>query len=146
LKGSETRLDIDPDQSPDIVASMTAMGEIGPFDAIYCSHALEHLAPHEVALAVDEFARVLRPGGFAVVFVPDLEDVSPSHTVLFEAPAGPITGHDLYYGHGSSLPTRPHMAHRSGFTADTLAKAFAGFSRVTVKRMGCFNLMAVAIK
>lgn len=146
LDGTETRLDIDPRHSPDVVASMTDMGNIGPFDAIYCSHALEHLPVHDVAVAVDEFARVLKPGGFAVVFVPDLEDVQPTREVLFEAPSGPITGHDLYYGHGGLIPSMPHMAHRCGFTADTLAQAFAGFSRVKVERLDCYNLMAVAIK
>lgn len=146
LHGTETRLDIDPGHSPDVVASMTDMGAIGSFDALYCSHALEHLHSHEVATAVAEFARVLRPGGFAVVFVPDLEDVQPTHDVLFVAAAGPITGHDLYYGHGGLIPSMPYMAHRSGFTSATLAQAFAGFARVEVKRMDCYNLMAVAIK
>lgn len=141
----EIRLDIDNTHSPDVLASMTDVGDIGPFDAIHCSHALEHLAPHEVWTAVSEFRRVLKPGGFAVVFVPDLEGVKPTGDVLFVAPCGPITGMDLFYGHMASLPTRPYMAHRTGFVAETLTEAMkAHFSEVAVTRLPFHNLMAIA--
>lgn len=40
------------------------------FDAITCIQVLEHLTEDEVAAAVNEFARVLRPGGKLVVSVP----------------------------------------------------------------------------
>ena len=42
---AETRLDIDPNAKPDIVASMTDMSmvESERFDAIFSSHNLEHL-------------------------------------------------------------------------------------------------------
>ena len=36
-------------------------------DAILSSQNIEHLYPHEVALALKEFLRVLRPDGFAVI-------------------------------------------------------------------------------
>jgi SAM-dependent methyltransferase len=42
------------------------------FDAIYCSHVLEHV-PND-KLAMKEFARVLKPGGFAVILVPITAD------------------------------------------------------------------------
>jgi ubiquinone/menaquinone biosynthesis C-methylase UbiE len=127
---------------------MTDMGEIGEFDAIHCSHALEHLVPHEVALALSEFRRVLKPGGFAIVFVPDLQEVKATEDVLFTAPCGPITGLDLMYGLRRLLPTMPYMAHRTGFVQDTLSAAFkaAGFSRVVTQRLENYNLMAAAIK
>jgi SAM-dependent methyltransferase len=38
------------------------------FDAIYCSHVLEHVRDDRAAMR--EFARVLRPGGWAVMMVP----------------------------------------------------------------------------
>jgi ubiquinone/menaquinone biosynthesis C-methylase UbiE len=147
-KYEETRLDISPDHDPDFCVSMTEMGEIGAYDAIHCSHALEHLLPHDVAVALSEFYRVLNPGGFAVAFVPDLEDVRATEEVLFEAPCGPITGLDLLYGLRSLLPIMPHMAHRTGFISETLKQAFAdaGFSRIEVKRLPSFNLMVVAVK
>ena len=144
----ETRLDISPDHTPDILASMVDMGEIGSYDAIHCSHALEHLMPHEVSVALSEFIRVLNPGGFAVVFVPDLEGVQATEEPLFEAPCGTITGLDLLYGLRKLLPSMPFMAHKTGFVSDTLRKAFeaAGFSKVEVQRLPNYNLMAVAVK
>ncbi len=144
----EVRLDINPACDPDIVASMTALGEIGPYDALYCSHALEHLHPHEVPVALGEFLRVIKPGGNVLVFVPDLEGVAPNSEVLFESEAGPITGHDLYYGHGAYVARNPYMAHHSGFLKDTLAEALqaAGFAQTEVMRVHCHNLMAVAVK
>lgn len=145
---SETRLDIDPATRPDIVASMTDLGGIGPFDRIFCSHALEHLAPHEVGAALREFLRVLTPGGAVMLFVPDLEGVSPTWEVLFVSPAGPITGHDLYYGASAFLERNPYMAHRSGFVRETLAEALedAGFAKVAVQRCGSYNLFGAATK
>lgn len=139
----EVRLDIDPDVQPDIVASMLDMGAIGPFDALYCSHALEHLYPHQVTLALAEFRRVLNPGAPIVVFVPDLEGISATEEVVYLSPSGPITGLDMIYGKLSYLEEHPFMAHHIGFTQPTLTKTLedAGFTGVTVLRTSGFNLM-----
>jgi len=144
----EVRLDIDERHAPDIVASMTDMGDIGPFNAIYSSHSLEHLYPHDVDTALREFHRVLDDGGFAVILVPDLEDVRPTEDVILDAPCGPVTGLDMIYGLRSALANQPHMAHRTGFTSDTLRAVLerAGFSGVLVQRMNHYNLMAIAAK
>jgi len=143
---TETRLDIDARCEPDVVASMTDLGEIGPFDVVYSSHSLEHLAPHDVARALGEFRRVLRDGGSAVVVVPDLEGVKPTEEVLFVSPAGPITGLDLFYGFRPALEAQPYMAHRTGFVRETLAGAFeaAGFASARTERLPNFNLMGLA--
>ena len=143
----EVRLDINPDVQPDIVASMTDLGDIGPFDALYCSHALEHLFPHEVAVALSEFRRVLAPGGLAMVFVPDLEDVQPTDEPLFVSAAGPISGRDMYYGFTPFLQSNPYMAHKTGFVQATLRKAFedAGFGRTEVVRFPDYNLFAAGL-
>lgn len=145
---TETRLDIDEQHKPDIVASMVDMGDIGPFDMVYCSHALEHLYPQDAPKALAEFHRVLKPGGGAVVLVPDLEGVSATEEVLFEAPCGPITGLDLLYGFRPLLAAMPHMAHHNAFTSETLAAALreAGFAAVDVKRMEWHNLLGAGRK
>ena len=147
-KYNEVRLDISPDTKPDIVASMVDMGEIGEFDCINCHHALEHLVPHQVPVALSEFKRVLKKNGFAVIAVPDLEDVKATEEVLFEAPCGPIAGLDLIYGYRKALPLQPYMAHRTGFTQKTLNDALvgAGFANVVVQRMPHYNLLAIAAK
>jgi SAM-dependent methyltransferase len=138
-----TRLDIDPETHPDIVASMTDMGAIGPFSAVYCSHALEHLYPHDVPTALAEFRRVLVPGGVAVVVVPDLEGVAPTDDVL---PGTGLCGLHLFYGDASLIPTQPYMAHHCGFVASTLEAAMtaAGF-KVKTQRASNYNLIGVGI-
>ena len=143
----EVRLDISPDCSPDIVASMTDLGDIGQFDRVFCSHALEHLHPHEVSTALGEFHRVLKPGGAAIVVVPDLEDVRPTTDVVYVSAAGPITGRDMYYGHAGLIPDQPYMAHKTGFVSDTLADALkaAGFTTET-RRLPSYNLLGVGVK
>jgi len=144
----ETRLDVDERVKPDIIASMIDMGEIGQFDAVLCVHALEHLHQHEVDTALSEFSRVLKSGGHAIVFVPDLEDVRPTEDVLYTSSAGDITGLDLIYGYRAAIKEFPHMAHKTGFTSKTLHDAFeaAGFNRIEIKRLENYNMMGVGIK
>lgn len=143
----ETRVDINPAVKPDIVASMTDLGDIGPYDSIWCCHALEHLTPMDVMKALAEFHRVLRPGGIAMIIVPDLENVKPTFDVVYESAGGPVTGHDMYYGHLSSLGN-PWMQHRTGFVSSTLQGALmqAGFSKVRADRLSEFNLFGVGVK
>jgi ubiquinone/menaquinone biosynthesis C-methylase UbiE len=144
----ETRLDVDPNHSPDVCASMLAMGDIGAFDALYCNHALEHLHPHEIPAALSEFRRVLRDGGVAVVFVPNLEGLAPTDDVLYEAPCGPVTARDLFYGHRDYTARNPWMAHKTGFVPQTLRAEFeaAGFSRVEIRPLADYNLICAAVK
>lgn len=151
----EVRLDIDPAVAPDIVASITDMGVLRPgvFDAVWSSHNLEHLYPHEVPLALAEFRRVLKPGGFLLLTVPDLQQVAAlvAEDRLTEAAylssAGPIAPLDMLYGLGSALAQgNGFMGHRGGFTATSLRAALeaAGFPQVQVARDGHFALWATA--
>ncbi len=144
-----TRLDIDPAVKPDIVASMTDMGPIGPYDALLCSHALEHLYPHDVPRALAEFHRVLRPGGAAIVLVPDLEGVAPTEDVLPGKwpPGCALSGLYLYYGDARLIEEQPYMAHHCGFVSSTLRAVMekAGF-KVGIERGNLYNLIAVGIK
>lgn len=144
----ETRLDANPEVKPDIVASMTDLGDIGPFDRIFSSHCLEHLNPDDVMKALGEFLRVLRPGGQVLVFVPDLEDIKPTFETVYEAPCGPVTGHDMFYGHLVMSRTNPYMRHLTAFVSDTLKGALtqAGFRGVEVRRIPVFQLLGAAIK
>lgn len=145
----ETRLDIDPGCKPDIVASITNLGSIGRYDLVYSCHCLEHLYPYDVPRALKEFRRVLEKGGKVVIRVPDLEDVRATEEVLYDSPAGPITGLDMIYGLHTQLEARPYMAHHSGFVKATLEKALraAGFSAYQVTRdQPMFELQAVGVK
>jgi ubiquinone/menaquinone biosynthesis C-methylase UbiE len=123
-------------------------------DAVWSSHNLEHLFASEVPLALGEFFRVLRPGGAALITLPDLQAVAELvasdklEDVAYVSPAGPIAPLDMIYGYGASIARgNVFMAHRTGFTAKTLAGALgrAGFCQVQVEREG-FNLWALADK
>lgn len=143
----ETRLDADPRCEPDVVADMRELGEIGPFDAVFCSHALEHLTLKEGDVALGEFRRVLREGGTLMIMVPDLQDVKPTQDVMYESPMGPITGHDMYYGYHCGEENE-FMRHKCGYVQETLQEKLegAGFRLVSVKRIPGFNLLATGAK
>lgn len=145
------RLDIDSnlDPPPDIVADMRALGDIGLYDIVFCCHALEHLYPHEVPVALREFLRVLRPGGTVVIAVPDLEGIQATNVPLMLTASGWVCGLDLLYGLRTALAAgNPHMAHHTGFVRETLDGALreAGFANVVVRRIVDYNLLAHAIR
>lgn len=144
----ETRLDIDEDCNPDIVASITDMGEIGQFNLIYTSHTLEHLYQYDVDKALKEFYRVLKPGGMCFIMVPDVEGVACNNEVLYVSQAGPICGLDLYYGLTSYVQQNPYYAHHTAFVKESMEEQLknAGFEILTVKRMPDYNLMGVGKK
>jgi len=142
---SVVRLDIDPSTNPDIVASMTAMGPIGPYDIVFCCHALEHVYPHEVPVALAEFYRVLSRGGMAIILVPDLQDVPPTDDALPGMEG--YSGLHLFYGDAKQIAAHPYMAHHCGFVESTLRAAMeaAGFQART-QRMERYQLMGIGIK
>ena len=152
----ELRFDIDESVEPDYVGSMTDMSavETSSMDALFSSHNIEHLYAYEVPKALAEFRRVLRPDGFVVIACPDIQEICAliAQDKLTEqacpSPAGPITPHDILYGHGASLAEgHLFMAHRCGFTQKVLAKILeaSGFvSLATAKRPGpSFDLWAI---
>ena len=155
---TEIRIDINELNSPDIIGSMTDMSAVqsNSMDAIFSSHNIEHLYPHEVGVALLEFNRVLDAEGFCVITCPDLQSVCTlvAQDKLLDpayiSPAGPIAPIDILYGHRASMAQgNLYMAHRTGFTEKTLSATLhgAGFKTVaTVKRSHCFDLWAIAFK
>lgn len=156
LDWNELRLDINPQVNPDVVGSMTDMSavETASVDAIFSSHNIEHLYPHEVAIALAEFKRVLAPDGFVVITCPDLQSVCAlvAEDKLTEAayvsPSGPIAPMDMLYGHRPAMRAgNLYMAHRCGFTLNVLLATLqtAGFAKVVGnRRPQAFDLWALA--
>lgn len=152
----EVRFDIDPDVKPHIVASMLDMNMIkdGEFDAVWSSHNLEHLYPHQVPVALGEFFRVLKNGGHLLITMPDLQAVA-SHVAndrleetLYISNAGPISAIDILYGFRPAMQQgNLFMAHRTGFTAKTLGLKLlkAGFSGIELQR-DQLDLWAIAYR
>jgi ubiquinone/menaquinone biosynthesis C-methylase UbiE len=144
---NELRFDIDEAVQPDLVGTMTNMSSVdsSSVDAVFSSHNIEHLYPHEVPVALAEFLRVLKPDGFAVITCPDLQSVcaliaedkltEPAYT----SPAGPIAPLDILFGHRPPMARgNLYMAHRCGFTQKVLTGTLqaAGFATVAAKRRG----------
>jgi SAM-dependent methyltransferase len=152
----EFRLDIEPDTNPDLVGSVTDLQAFFPaesFDAILCSHVLEHLYAHEVYPTMVEFRKVLKPNGFALIMCPDLVAAAEQLLekglagVVYNAPVGPIRVLDMFYGHSQSIEQGRHfMAHRTGFSSERLGNLLleAGFPTVNTRTDDYFELCALA--
>ncbi len=151
---NEIRLDIDSSVRPDVVGTMTDMAAVGDcaVDAVYSSHNIEHLYPHEVPIALEEFRRVLKPEGFVLITCPDLQSVcrlvaeNKLCDPAYESGIGPITPLDILYGHRASLQAgNLYMAHRCGFTAKVLGETLrqAGFLSAVKSRPRAFDLWAI---
>lgn len=154
----ERRLDIDASVRPDVVGTMTDMSAVdnASVQAIFSSHNIEHLYPHEVPVALAEFLRVLADDGFAVITCPDLRSVcalvadDKLTDPAYVSPAGPIAPLDILYGHRPPMARgNLYMAHRCGFTQKVLSGTLqaAGFRSVAaMARPLHFDLWALATK
>lgn len=148
-------LDIDPRGKPDVVCDARAMTSLPPaaYDAVYCSHNLEHYHRHDVPKVLAGFRHVLKPDGFVHVRVPDIGAVMQAAVyknldiddLLYQSPAGPITVRDVIYGWGVEIERSGNdfFAHKTGFTAKSLTRVLqaCGFANLFV---GTANLEIVA--
>jgi predicted SAM-dependent methyltransferase len=152
-------LDIDPEVKPDVLHDARKLTELPPaqFDAIYCSHNLEHYYRHDGSRVLAGFRHVLKPDGFAEIRVPDVRAVMQRcvagnmdvDDLLYDSPAGPMKVHDVLYGWGKQIEEsgQDFFAHKAGFTAKSLAKFLldAGFGQVLiVERPDIYEIGALA--
>jgi methyltransferase family protein len=152
-------LDVNPAQKPDVVGDARELAKLPAelYDAVYCSHNLEHYWRHDLPAVLAGFVHVLRAHGFAEVAVPDLKAVFAEvlakgldlESVLYESDSGPITVNDVIYGHGReiAMSRNDFYAHKNGFTQQSLAAAFraAGFQWVFMGS-GPYEILALAFK
>ena len=136
-------LDIDPKGSPDIVCDARNLQSLpaGQFDAVYCSHNLEHYYHHDVPKVLAGFAHVLKDQGWAQIHVPDIQEVmrlAVQHKLdledtLYQSGVGPIMVLDVLYGLGREIEQSGNdfYAHKTGFSSKSLLKALdrAGFTK-----------------
>jgi predicted SAM-dependent methyltransferase len=87
-------------------------------DTIFCFHALEHISKYQVLPTLDEFHRVLKPGGKILLLVPNLEWV----LIEFLKNPNPQWEMDMIYGvqsHDQKTINEGEF-HRTGFTPTIL--------------------------
>jgi len=153
-------LDVDPRSRADLLMDARRLGELAPaqFDAVLCSHNLEHYYAHEVPGVLAGFAHVLKPGGFVEIRVPDVAAVAREMAahgrdmehVLYTSPAGPISVRDVLYGFGREIEAGGEFyAHKTGFTVNSLVGELkrAGFAFVYAGPTAApFEIRAVALR
>ena len=150
----ELRFDLNPAVTPHIIGDMKDLSMLPDacVDAVWNSHTIEHLFAHEVPVALKEWFRVIKPNGEILTTLPDIQSVAAEvakgrlEDALYTSPAGPITGLDILYGYGKDIARGViFMAHKTGFTAETLGRKLqdAGFAKVKMVVKG-YDLWAEA--
>ncbi|MXQ12425.1 class I SAM-dependent methyltransferase [Microvirga makkahensis] len=158
LEWEEVTLDIDEGVMPDIVDKLPELAKVesSSFDAVFSSHNVEHLYPHDVLPAFKAFYRVLKDDGLLIVTCPDLQSLGEKlacgdiDTPLYESAAGPISPIDVLYGFRPAMAEgNLYMAHHTGYTAKSMETvcARAGFASIAVaRRPSKYDLWTVATK
>jgi len=102
------------------------------YDAVYCSHHLQHFYRHEGASILRGFDQLLGPGGFVEIHVHNLAAVF-EHVVrnkldiddkLYDSSDGPILVHDVLFGFSHEIEKSGWelSGHRTGFSPKSLRR------------------------
>lgn len=154
----EVRMDASLDNSPDIISTLADMSTIenGAFDAVFTSHSLERLYPHEVGTALRNFHRVLADDGYMIIAAADLQSacalVAEDKLLepAYESAAGPVSPMDIIYGFRPAIASGlEHFACKCGFTSRVLAGTIAqiGFGSLwSARNPSTFSLVCIATK
>lgn len=151
-----TRLDPDASVKPDLHGHVHEMKgvEAASFDAIWIPHVLHRLYPHIGEAMLQKAYRALKDEGVLVLNIPDAQLAATyfAHNrpqeVLYKAPAGDVTAHDILYGFSKNLEKGLHQfSHRSGYTTESLSTMLreAGFCSITIRAEGT-DLLAIAYR
>jgi len=154
-------LDIDASVNPDVVCDARKLINLDAkeYDAVYCSHNLEHYLRHDGLKVLQGFVHVLKDDGFAHIRVPDIQAVMRHviannldiSDVLYQSGMGPITVRDVMYGYEKQIESSGHdyYAHKTGFSPKSL-QAFlfqGGFSHVAIGEDNPnFEIVAIGFK
>jgi len=150
-------LDIDPSNGPDIIADAREMSALpaASYDAVYCSHNLEHYYLHEAKKVLAGFKHVLKPAGHAYIQVPDIQQLMQQVVaekldildILYQSPMGPIRVCDVLYGHQGKIEDsgEEYFAHKMGYMPSSLQTLVlsAGFAVVALS-VSSLNITAIA--
>lgn len=150
-------LDIDASKKPDIVADARNLTVIEPnlYDAVYCSHNLEHYYEHDAVNVLKGFLHVLKSDGHAYIRVPDITQLMQTCIdkkldiidVLYQSPMGPIRVCDVLYGHQGKIEAsgEEYFAHKFAYSQQSLGLLLesVGFATVALAK-GPLEVSAIA--
>ena len=154
-------LDINENLNPDIVmdgVEIIDKLQDSIYNAVYCSHNLEHYYITDVPKVLAGFYKVLVSGGFVEIHVPNLNetlkdmlgrklDILDTYYRLDDGT--PISFHDVLFGFSKMIDMgNKFYAHKCGFTPISLHKSLvlAGFQNINIASYGGSNMVAVAYK
>lgn len=142
----------------DVVMDATKLhlweGNLVKFDAVYCSHNLEHYYIYDVIKVLRGMFAVLKPGGTVDIRVPDLLAVAQAivdgEDIYGETSAKDhVIWHDCLYGSTIEILRRgEHWAHKTGFTEEALRRLLtdAGFVNLQFARGRSYELAVLGYK
>lgn len=154
-------LDIDPKSNADIICdgrNLTSL-EKDSYDAVFCSHNLEHYYPHETYQVLKGFLHVLKPEGFVEIRVPNILEVikyvakneMDLNDVLYHSSEGPIQVNDVLYGWALEIEKsgQSFFAHKTGFSPFTLQNLLinSGFKyNLVLENKEFFEILSFSFK
>lgn len=152
-------LDIDPACNPDVLMDARELTKLEPntYDAICCSHNLEHYFDHDVPKVLRGFLHILKDDGWAMILVPNMEElmqiVAAGHVdladPLYHIEAGPICPLDVIYGWRKEIEESgvDFYAHRTGFSRRSLSRVLksVGFKKIYTV-FGHLEVISIAFK
>jgi ubiquinone/menaquinone biosynthesis C-methylase UbiE len=94
----------------------------GTFEEVHCIHVLEHLTRDKYPKMISEMYRVLKPGGYLYVEVPDFKGTVENLTAAFDT--GDIEGIRIWTTSIYGKSEREGMAHHWGFYEGSLRREF----------------------
>jgi SAM-dependent methyltransferase len=154
-------LDVDPRGEPDLLCDARELESFpaARYDAVYCSHNLEHYYAHDVGRVLRGFAHVVKEDGFCEVRVPDIRELMElvvqrrldlDHAVLRVGEES-LSVIDVVYGWGREIEEsgEDFYAHKTGFSERTLGLSLtaAGFCETRrLPALAGYELRVVAFR
>ena len=128
-------INIDADKSDKIRPDLQCRAEELPFednfaDEIYAGHLLEHFDMHEGSKVLEEWHRVLKPGGVITITVPDVEK---GIKCLMKGEIGLDWYNQIVFG----ATDRKRQEHHQAFTMDILAHQMSPLFKELIQVEDC---------
>lgn len=139
-------LDVDPKVKPDICldARLLRWQEPEQYEAILCSHNLEHYDPDDVEVVLQGFLQVLKSDGFVEILVPNIPRICEimmhnQHDLddlFYRSGRGRVYFRDTIYGFAQEIADsgQSFYAHKTGFSPLSLQQVLLqnGFCLVAI--------------